>query len=292
MPAPRFDLQSHSTYSDGVLAPSDVVARAADAGVQLLALSDHDTVDGVAEAIAAGREHGVSVVPAVELSSVDPAGEDLHVLGYGIDHEDAGLAASLRDYRADRTGRIGRMVDAVKELGWAVDTSVLEGRDAPGRPHLATAVFTHPDNRERLEAEGLATSTDFLVAYLIPGTPGFRGRSTPTVDEAIATIHAAGGVAVWAHPYWDISDDAEVEACLRRFAEAGLDGVEAFYVTHTREQTLRLLALADELSLLTTGSTDFHGPDHPKFAGFAGFELHGAEPRLGPIAEWCEDPVA
>lgn len=281
----RFDLQSHSTYSDGALPPAEVVARAAAAGVELLALSDHDTVAGVAEAIAAGREHDVRVVPAVELSSVDPAGEDLHILGYAFDPSDDGLADALRDFRADRSGRIGRMADAVRELGWAVDDSVLAGRDAPGRPHLATAVFDHPANTERLAREGLGDSTEFLVAYLIPGTPGFRGRTRPTVQEAIAVIHAAGGLAVWAHPYWDITDDDEVEACLRRFAAEGIDGVEAFYITHTEAQTTRLTALADELGLLTTGSADFHGPDHPKFSRFLAFDTCGATPRLDRIAD-------
>jgi predicted metal-dependent phosphoesterase TrpH len=281
----RFDLQSHSTRSDGALPPAEVVARAAEAGVDLLALSDHDTVDGVAEAVAAGREHGVRVVPAVELSAVDPAGEDLHILGYGFDPGDPGLAETLRGYREDRSGRIGRMADAVRELGWAVDDRVLQGREAPGRPHLATAVFDHPANAERLAAEGLEDSTQFLVAYLIPGAQAFRGRTRPTIPEAIETIHAADGLAVWAHPYWDISADAEVEACLRRFAAAGIDGVEAFYVTHTADQTARLVALAQELGLLTTGSADFHGPDHPRFSRFLAFDTHGAEPRLGRIAD-------
>ncbi|MFA9269260.1 MAG: PHP domain-containing protein [Baekduiaceae bacterium] len=280
----RFDLQSHSTHSDGALAPAEVVARAAAAGVELLALSDHDTIAGVAEAIDAGREHGVRVVPAVELSAVDPAGEDLHILGYAFDPSDAGLAEALTDFRADRSGRIGRMADAVRELGWAVDESVLAGRDAPGRPHLASAVFDHPDNAERLAREGLGDSTEFLVAYLIPGTPGFRGRTRPTVQEAIAVIHAAGGLAVWAHPYWDIADDGEVEACLRRFAAEGIDGVEAFYITHTEAQTRRLTALAAELGLLTTGSADFHGPDHPKFSRFLAFDTCGETPRLDRIA--------
>jgi predicted metal-dependent phosphoesterase TrpH len=166
-----------------------------------------------------------------------------------------------------------------------VDDRVLQGREAPGRPHLATAVFDHPANAERLAAEGLEDSTQFLVAYLIPGAQAFRGRTRPTIPEAIETIHAADGLAVWAHPYWDISADAEVEACLRRFAAAGIDGVEAFYVTHTADQTARLVALAQELGLLTTGSADFHGPDHPRFSRFLAFDTHGAEPRLGRIAD-------
>ncbi len=283
MTLPRFDLQSHSTYSDGALPPADVVARAAEAGVQLLALSDHDTVDGVREAVDAGVQHGVRIVPAVELSTIDPAGEDLHLLGYGIDIDDPAFGAALEEFRADRAGRIGRMVDAVRELGWEVDESHLSGRDAPGRPHLATAVFEHPANADRLRDEALATSTDFLVAYLIPGAPAFRGRTLPTIKQAIDVVHAAGGVAVWAHPYWDIEDDAEVAACLRRFAADGLDGVEAFYTTFTAEQTATLAALADELDLLTTGSADFHGPEHPKFSRFLAFDTGAAIPRLGPI---------
>ncbi|MBJ7331717.1 MAG: PHP domain-containing protein [Solirubrobacteraceae bacterium] len=289
--APDFDLQSHSHHSDGALAPAEVVARAGQAGIRVLALSDHDTVDGVAEALAAGDEHGVEVVTAVELSSVDPAGEDLHILGYGIDHEDAGLAEDLARFRADRVGRIGRMADAMEDLGWAVDRVHLDGRAAPGRPHLAEAVYGHPANAQRIADEGLATSVDLLVAYLIPGARGFRGRSMPTVSEAIEVIQRAGGVAVWAHPFWDIEDPDEVHACLRRFTTAGLDGVEAFYVTHTEAQTRQLAGWADELGLLTTGSADFHGPDHPRFSAFGAFSLYGLTPRIGRLAPSVVDPA-
>lgn len=280
---PRFDLQSHSTHSDGALPPADVVARAAQAGVEVLALTDHDTVDGVAEATEAAAGLGVRLVPGVELSTVDPAGEDLHLLGYEIDAGDARLAEALIRFRADRSARIGRMADAMRELGWRVDDTAFAGRANPGRPHLAAAVFDDPANAERVAREGLADSTALLVAYLIPGAPAFRGRTTPTIQEAIETVHAAGGVAVWAHPYWDIDDDDEVEASLRRFAADGLDGVEAFYVTHTAEQTARLVRIADELGLLTTGSADFHGPEHPTFSRFLAFDTGGATPRLGAI---------
>lgn len=280
---PDFDLQAHSTCSDGALPPEEVVARAAAAGVRLLALTDHDTVDGVARAIAAGREHGVTVVSGVELSTVDDAGPDLHLLGYGFDPGDAGLAASLREFRTDRSARVRRMADAMRELGFAVDDAELAGRANPGRPHLARAVLTHPANTGRLAAEGLDSIGGIIEAYLIDGTPGFRGRTMPTVADAIAVVHAAGGVAVWAHPYWDVGGPEAVEATLRRFAAAGLDGVEAFYPSFTEAQTRQLAGLADELGLLTTGSTDFHAPDHPYFSDFLGFSLYDVTPRLGPI---------
>lgn len=284
---PRFDLQSHSRHSDGALAPGEVVAAAVAAGVRRLALTDHDTISGVPEAIAAGERHGIHVVPAVELSAVDGRHEDLHVLGYGFDHRDRELLAALKHYRGDRTRRGLAMAEALRELGFSLAESVLTRQltdgGSIGRPHLARAVSEHPDNRERLVAESLPDPTLVLQTYLLPGQPAYRGRSTPTVAEAIATVHAAGGVAVWAHPFWDLQDGEEVQAAVERFAGLGLDGVEAFYVTHDAEQTRFLSALCDELELLSTGSSDFHGPDHRLFSRFRAFSLHGCDPHLGTI---------
>ena len=285
---PTFDLQAHSRHSDGALAPAEVVAAAAAAGVRLLALSDHDTVDGVAEALAAGREHGVRVVTATELSSIDPAGRDLHILGYGIDPADAGLAAALAEFRADRGRRAERMATALRELGFELDERGIEARLAAGqpvgRPHLAQAVVDAAANTHRLKEENLNDASDFLVAYLIEGRPAFRDREIPTVADAVAAIHAAGGVAVWAHPFWDVADPDDVLATVDRFQGLGIDGVEAFYVTHTREQTELLVGRCADGGLLTTGSSDFHGPDHPRFNAFLSFSLFGLDPDLGPIA--------
>jgi hypothetical protein len=287
---PTFDLQSHSTYSDGSLAPAEVVARAAAAGVELLALSDHDTVDGVAEALEAARATGgaIRVVPATELSTIDGDHEDLHVLGYGIDHTEPAFLAALEGFRADRGARADRMADALEGCGLALDRAPLEARRAAGlpigRPHLAQAAFDHPDNARRIADEGLTDFGTLLEAYLIPGAPAYRRRSTPTVAEAIAAIHAAGGVAVWAHPFWDVDAPAEVVGAIDRFVADGIDGVEAFYITHTREETLLVAEACAERDLLTTGSADFHGPDHPRFHTFRAFALHGLAPRLGRLA--------
>jgi hypothetical protein len=291
VPAPTFDLQSHSIYSDGTLAPADVVGRAAAAGVQLLALTDHDTVDGVAEALDAARATGgaLRLVPAAELSSIDGEHEDLHVLGYGIDHTDEDLLATLRRFRADRGARADRMADALEhECGLALDRAALETRRAAGRPigrpHLAQAAFEHPANAERLAREGLQDFGRLLEAYLVPGAPAYRRRTTPTVAQAIEAIHAAGGVAVWAHPFWDLDEPADVVAAIDRFAALGLDGVEAFYITHTREETEIAARACAQRGLLTTGSADFHGPGHPRFDRFRAFDLYGLTPDLGPIA--------
>src|SRR6188472_1697990 len=268
---PSFDLQAHSTRSDGALEPEAVVARAAAAGVELLALSDHDTVAGVPEALAAATGHGLKLSPAAELSAVHDGYEDLHILGYELDHTDPGLLAALEDFRTDRGRRVRAMANRLRELGFALEDKALD-RETVGRPHLADAVLAHPDNAERLRAEGIDGRDALFPPYLVPGAAAYVPRSRPTVPEAIEVIHAAGGVAVWAHPFWDVDAPEEALRTLAEFADAGLDGVECFYVTHSAEQTRLLHEFATSRGLLTTGSTDFHGPDHGRFSAFRGFE--------------------
>jgi predicted metal-dependent phosphoesterase TrpH len=281
--APRFDLQSHSVHSDGTLAAAEVVARAAAAGVELLALTDHDTVAGVPEAQIAAREHGIRLSPAAELSSVHGEHEDLHILGYELDPTDPGLQAALEDFRADRGRRIHAMANRLRELGFELDESTFAERESVGRPHLADAVLAHPANAERLAREGIRGRRELFPPYLVPGAPAYVARSRPTVEEAIEVIHAAGGVAVWAHPFWDVADPEEVLRTIRRFAAAGLDGVECFYAEHTREQALLLHDACEARGLLSTGSADFHGPEHEHFHSFRNFALFGRAARLGPI---------
>jgi 3',5'-nucleoside bisphosphate phosphatase len=284
-----FDLQSHSICSDGEFEPAAVVRAAAAAGVELLALTDHDSVSGVAEALAEGTRAGVRVVPATELSSVDDAYEELHILGYLVDFSDASFGATLEDLRADRERRVLAMADLLRAEGFELDDTELRRRvasgDPLGRPHLAQALLDHPANAERIAAESIGTLRELFPRYLVPGVPTYVARSRPTVAEAIDLIHSARGLAVWAHPFWDVSAPAEVRAMLERFAGLGVDGVEAFYPTHAREQVDMLCAVAEELDLLTTGSSDFHGASHKTFAGFRAFELYGHTPRLGAIAE-------
>jgi 3',5'-nucleoside bisphosphate phosphatase len=287
----RFDLQSHSTHSDGALPAGEVVQAAAGAGVELLALSDHDTVGGVSEALATGERIGLRVVPAVEMSAIDdgPAKDrELHILGYLIDHADPTLSARLRDFLADRERRTLRMAAALRELGLELDETEIADRRAAGqpigRPHLAAAVLAASANAARLRREQIADIGDLIRAYLVEGRPAYRLRDRPTVAQAITAIHEAGGVAVWAHPFWDLADAAEVLDAITRFRALGLDGVEAFYVTHTAEQTALLAERCAALGLLSTGSADFHGPQNPQFSRFLAFDTHGFEPNLGPIA--------
>jgi 3',5'-nucleoside bisphosphate phosphatase len=289
--APRFDLQSHSTASDGSLPPEQVVQNAAEAGVELLALSDHDTIGGVAEAIAAGERAGVRVVPAVEISAVDadaPAPRELHILGYRIDHTGPPMTERLVEFLADREKRTLRMRDALREVGFELDEAEIEqriGEGKPiGRPHLAGAVLNAPANAKRLAGEQIDDVGSLIRGYLIEGKPAFRLRQTPTVAESIEAIHESGGVAIWAHPFWDIEADEEVLDSIERFRALGIDGVEAFYITHDERQTRLLAARCEADGLLSTGSADYHGPENRLFSRFMAFETYELEPNLGPIA--------
>lgn len=281
MPAPAFDLQSHSTRSDGELAPAEVVRAAAAAGVELLALTDHDSVDGIDEALAAAREAGIRLSPAAELTALRAPDRDVHVLGYALEHRDPGLAAFLERSRSDRERRVIEMADRLEALGLRVDRREIEARRAAGlsvgRPHLARAVLGAGATPEAVGA--------FFAEYLVEGARAFVARVRPTVAEAVDAIHGAGGVAVWAHPFHDVPDPAETLAEIERFRADGMDGVECFYVDHDRAATELLCDHCEPRGLLRTGSTDFHGPGHGRYGGFRGFSLYGRRPELGPIGD-------
>jgi len=286
---PTFDLQSHSVHSDGALAPAEVVARAAAAGVEVLALSDHDGIGGVTEAIEAGAELGVHIVPAVEITAVDEQHDDIHLLGYMIDHTDPDLIAHLAEAQDERLLRGRLMATRLEAAGWQINHSVLDEVEASGatvgRPHVAQAVLSDPENTERLGELGLTTTGQVIHELLQRGKEAFVPRDHPTVEEAIGWVHDAGGVAVYAHPLFPAGrygNDAVGDA-VRRYSAMGLDGIECFYTTHSEADTRFLHGLAMELGLLTTGSADFHGPDHGDFNVFREFELYGLEVNLGPI---------
>jgi predicted metal-dependent phosphoesterase TrpH len=264
------ELQSHSTHSDGQLAPRDVVAEAAAAGVTTLALSDHDSVAGVPEAEEAGRQHGVEIVPAVEMSCVHEYAEDLHICGYWIDLEK--IEPACERAQGERRARAGEIVENLRGFGFelTLDDAIREagGADSIGRPHIAKAAGATGD------------LGPFFEEYLVPGAKAFVPRRWPDAAQAIGLIHEAGGVAVIAHPYWDISEPGEVDDLIRSL---GADGVETFYPTHSEEQTKHLLELCAELDLVPTASSDYHGPTHKTFAKFGAYETYGlGDPQVPP----------
>jgi predicted metal-dependent phosphoesterase TrpH len=257
------ELQAHSTVSDGQLEPAAVVEAAAKAGVTTLALSDHDAVAGVPEASRAAADLRLDLVPAVEISCVHEYADDLHMLGYWIDIE--AIAPACERAQQERVNRAGEIVERLRALGFVLtlEDAIAESGDAlsVGRPHIARAAGTKP---EQMDA--------FFAEYLVPGAKAFVPRRWPAAEEAVALIHNTGGAAVVAHPYWDVKDPAQVE----RLIEAlDLEGVEAFYPDHSREQTEHLLRICSNRGLVATASSDFHGPTHKTFSSFGAYQTYG-----------------
>jgi predicted metal-dependent phosphoesterase TrpH len=262
------ELQSHSTVSDGQLLPAEVVEKAAEAGVTTLALTDHDAVAGVPAAAEAAERLGVELVPAIEMSCVHEYAEDLHICGYWVDLGKIGPTCERA--QLERRNRAGEIVENLRREGFdlTLEDAVREAgaADSIGRPHIAKAAGATGD------------LGPFFEEYLVPGAKAFVPRRWPTAAAAIELIHKAGGVAVIAHPYWDISAPEEVEDLIRSL---GADGVETFYPSHSEAQTKHLLALCEELGMVPTASSDYHGPTHKTFAKFEAYDTYGlGQPRV------------
>jgi 3',5'-nucleoside bisphosphate phosphatase len=263
------ELQSHSTVSDGELPPAGVIRAAAEAGVTVLALSDHDAVDGLAEAADAARASGIELVPAVEMSCVHGPADDLHMLGYWIDSEI--IAPACERAQGERLERAREIVARLNEAGVEVsfEDAVAEAGDASsvGRPHIARAA-------------GATDIGAFFERYLVPGAPTFVPRRWPDAVEAAKLIHDAGGIAVLAHPFWDIQDRGAVGKLI---ADLDLEGVECFYPSHKRSQVEFLLEVCRRRGLVATASSDFHGPSHKTFSRFGAYDTYGlGEPVVPP----------
>jgi predicted metal-dependent phosphoesterase TrpH len=242
------DLHAHSLRSDGALSPADLVKRAAARGVRILALSDHDTLAGVAEAVAAGAAPGVRVIPATELNTESEWG-DAHVLGYFIDPADAVLEERLRWLRANRGRRIELMVERLNQLGYAISLArVLEIAQggALGRPHLAEAL---------LEKGFIRSYEEAFDTVLAKSSPAYVARVGLTPLEAVELVRAHRGVPSLAHPGTVVS----LEALLPKLVSVGLAGIEAYYGEHSPEMTERCRTLARTHDLVPTGGSDFHG---------------------------------
>ena len=244
----EIDLHTHSLCSDGALSPADLVKRAAARGVKIQALSDHDTLAGIAEAAATGSSLGVRIIPATELNTESEWG-DAHVLGYFIDPHDAALEARFRWLRENRGRRIELMVEKLNVLGYPVDLArVLEIAQggALGRPHLAQALF------EKGYVPSYDQAFDTLLAK---DSPAYVPRVGLTPIEAVTLVREHGGVPSLAHPGTVLG----LDELLPKLVGVGLAGIEAYYGEHTPETTARFLDRARTHGLVPTGGSDFHG---------------------------------
>lgn len=275
----RVDLHLHSNASDGKLSPEELIREAVAAGLEVIALTDHDTVDGIIPARdTAGEFPDLTFVPGVEISTDLPDGE-AHILGYFIDYTSPELEASLVRFRDSRTIRARRMVAKLAEMGIDIDWSRVQeiaGEGSIGRPHIARAM---------LEKKYITSFEEAFDKYIGHGGPAYVEREKMTPTEAVRLVKEAGGIAVLAHPF-TVGDNNTVISMVQELKPHGLDGVEAYYKDNTPEQTEAMLAMADEHGLIATGGTDYHG-DEAGGERLGGVEvpLEAAE-KLLALAGW------
>lgn len=247
----KADLHVHSTASDGTLSSEELVALALERGLAVLSIADHDSVAGLQSALARAEGTPLTLIPAVELSAT-AHGWDAHILGYFVNHRDPALLRRLADLRDARMRRARTMVATLNEAGYSValeDVLAMSNGGAVGRSHVARALVSRGH---------AGTVREAFERFIGRGRPFYVAKDISTPSEAIATVRAAGGVAVVAHPGVSKLDDLIPE-----LVAAGLGGIEAYHADHTEEQRRHYATMASDLGLLVTGGTDFHGHGAP-----------------------------
>jgi len=247
----RVDLHIHSSASDGRLTPADIIQKAVELGLTFIALADHDTVDGVASALAAAQAFPeLKVIPCTEISTDIPHNE-VHVLGYFIDYTDRELMATLDRFRNSRLRRAQGMVAKLNKLGIHINwqrVQEIAGSSTIGRPHIAQAM---------LEKGYITSLKQAFTEYIGRDGPAYVERKKMTPAETVELILKAKGLPVLAHPL-TINDPETIVVELKA---AGLVGIEAYYDGYTADEINRLLSLADRYNLIATGGSDYHGLD-------------------------------
>ncbi len=245
----KVDLHIHSNYSDGKYYPHELVEKASKIGIKVMAISDHDSVDGIASAVAAAKNYnGLTFIPGVEISTDVPRGE-IHVLGYYIDYENQELLDTLKRMRESRIERARKMVNKLNSLGvkieWARVQQIAQSSSV-GRPHIAQA----------MQEKGYISSfKEAFVKYIGRDGPAYVERDKMTPVEAVKLILKSGGLPVFAHPI----TYREYENIVVDLVTAGLIGLEVYYNNSTFEDIRNTLSLADKYNLIPTGGSDYHG---------------------------------
>jgi len=247
----KVDLHIHSTASDGRYSPQEIVRRAVGLGLETIALTDHDSIDGIAPALEAARElKQLQFIPGVELST-DVASGEVHVLGYFIDYQSEELTTALERFRGSREGRAQGMIAKLAEFGINISwerVKEIAGDGAIGRPHIARAM---------LEKGYISSIKEAFDKYIARDGPAYVEREKVTPAEAVQLILRSNGVAVMAHPF----TVPEPEAMIAELKAVGMAGIEAYYNGYSGEEIGRLIAMAKNNGLMVTGGTDYHGLD-------------------------------
>jgi 3',5'-nucleoside bisphosphate phosphatase len=256
----RIDLHTHSSASDGTESPAQVVASAAEAGLDVVALTDHDTTSGWGEAAASAKHHGIALVRGIEISCQHEE-VSVHLLGYLQDPASPGLLAELDRSRESRQTRARRIVERLSQdvpVSWDDVLAQIEPGATIGRPHIADAM---------VDKKIVATRSEAFEFYLKNGSPYYVSHYAPDPVEAVRLLGEAGGVAVMAHPFARIRGEVVADTLIEAMADAGMAGLEVHHPEHTGPQVRHGTDLAATLGLFVTGSSDYHGDGKPNRLG-------------------------
>lgn len=252
----RIDLHTHTTASDGSLTPGQLVEAAVAAGLRAVAITDHDTADGVSEAVETGRELDIRVVPGIEISAQMPGGT-LHILGYEIDPEESRFAEAMIRLQQSRAERNPKIISKLQESGISITMEMVEARAGGGlvgRPHIAETL---------VELSAVGTTQEAFDLYLASDARAYVHKFRFDPETAFELIRGAGGIPVMAHPYQTNREGEELHDLVGELKAQGLEGIEIYYSYHTPEQTDFYHGLALEFDLVPTGGTDYHGSTKP-----------------------------
>jgi 3',5'-nucleoside bisphosphate phosphatase len=246
------DLHTHSTASDGSLSPEELVVYAKGKGAAAISLTDHDTIEGLERALAAGKEHGLEVIPGLEISSQYPAGS-MHILGYYVDPAEPNLKQELNRLQEARLERNPKIIKKLQSLGLPISYDQVQAtaKGQIGRPHIAHVL---------LQMGAVSSMEDAFQKYLARGAAAYEEKFRFSPREAITLIIRAGGIPVLAHPFTlNYSSLRDLKQVVEQLKREGLKGIEVIYSEHTSDQTRDYFSLVRELDLIFTGGSDFHG---------------------------------
>jgi len=249
------DLHTHSTASDGTMSPRDLVAYAKKKRAAAIALTDHDTIEGLAAAARAGIEYHLEVIPGIEISARFPGG-NMHILGYLFDPQDKQFSQELKKLQEARRQRNPKIIEKLQALGIPITLDQVKtfASGQMGRPHIAQAL---------MQLGAVSSFDEAFQKYLTTGAPAYVEKFGLSPEKAISLINRAGGISVLAHPFTlNCSSLRELKDLLQELKDQGLRGLECFFAQHTPEQTRDYLTLAKGMDFLVTGGTDFHGANN------------------------------
>lgn len=275
---PRFDLHLHSYYSDGRLSPDQLIRKCRELGLEVIALTDHESVRGIWHLQAADFKD-IQVIPGIEFAT-DYLAKEEHILGYFIDYADPRLDSFLHRWRKTKVSQIEAIVKNLQAMGFIVtmEEVITQTHDFIDRSHVLWAIFQNPENRAIILEYGFNQPRELFKKLLRDDAPAYVEREKPQLETVLNLIGKLQGISVWAHPFWNrnkytVTEVAEKAAALQKL---GLDGLEVCYAFYTEEQALALHCLAKKLGMFESAGSDFHS-ETMTTNQVAGFQTHGIE---------------